>query len=73
MRWVVEKVPFLREIKIYRTEIVNCRKDTLRAYKLAEARKRIYNELSMLEEDNISDSEKQTLCNQLVDPFDRPF
>ena len=69
MRWVVEKVRFLRDIEICRTEFVDCRKDTLRAYKLLEAHKQIYNELSKLEKklkaENLSDSEKQTLCNQM--------
>ena len=65
LRLVVEKMPFLRDIQIYRTDFVDCRKDTLRAYKLTEAHKQIYNELSELEEENLSDSQKQTFCNQL--------
>ena len=48
LRWVVEKVPFLRDIELFRTEIVDCRKDTIGAYKIAEATKPNYNEQSKL-------------------------
>ena len=60
LRWVVEKVPFLRDIEGFRTEVINCRKDTVRAYKLVEAAKPIFNDLPKMEkklkEENLSDS-----------------
>ena len=34
LRWVVEKMPFLRDIESLRTGVFNCRKDTLRLYKI---------------------------------------
>ena len=34
---VVEKLPFLRDIDGFRTEVADCRQDTVRAYKLVEA------------------------------------
>ena len=49
LQWVVEKVPFLQNIEIYCTDFIDCRKYTLRAYKLAEATKPNYNEVSKLE------------------------
>ena len=69
MGWVVDKVPPLRDIEIFRSELVDCPKDTLRAYKVLEAAVPILKELSILEKrlkaENFSDSEKKTLCNQM--------
>ena len=69
MRWVDEKVPFLRDIEGFRTEVIDCRKDTVRAYKLVGAAKPIFNDLPKMEwklkAENLSDSDKQTLCNQM--------
>ena len=42
LRCVVEKVPFLRDIDGFRTEVADCRQDTVRAYKLVEAAKPIF-------------------------------
>ena len=51
------KGPFLRDLERFRTELVDCRKDTLQAY--VEATKPIY-KLSKLEKnlksENLSDS-----------------
>ena len=49
LRCVVDKMPFLRDIEHFRTEIFACRKDTLWAYKLAEAHKQNLTELWSLE------------------------
>ena len=69
LRWLVEKVPFLRDIERFRKEFDESRKDPLRAYKLVEATKPNYNELSKLEKnlksENLSDSKKPTLCNEM--------
>ena len=45
LRWVVEKVPFLRDIEGFRTEVVDCRKYKVRAYKLVEAPKPFFDDL----------------------------
>ena len=62
-------MPFLRDIERFRTEIFDFRKNTLRVYKLMEAHKQILKKLSYLEKklwaENINDSKKQTLCNQM--------
>ena len=62
LRLVVEKVPFLPVIERFRTEFVDSRKGTIRAYKLVEATKSIYKALPMLEKklkaENLSDSGK---------------
>ena len=59
LRWVVEKVPFLRDIERFRTELLDCRKNTIRAFQLVEATKPYYNELLKLEKnlksENLSD------------------
>ena len=36
LRWVADKLPILREIEKFRTKINDCRKNTLRIYKLDE-------------------------------------
>ena len=68
MRWVVDKVPDLRDIEECRAVVVDYRKDALRAYNLLEDSVPIENELLKLEKklkaENLSDSEKQILCNQ---------
>ena len=68
MRWVVDKVADLREIEKCRAVVVDYRKDSMRAYKLLEDSVPIVNELLNLEKkfkaENLSDSEKQILCNQ---------
>ena len=69
LRSVVYKVPFLRDIEKFGTEFVGFCEDTLRAYKTVKAAHPISRELSSLEEklktENLSDSKKQTLCNQV--------
>ena len=68
LRWAVEKIPFHRDIEGFRQEVIDCRKDTVWAYKLVEAAKPIFNDLPKMEKklkaEILSDSEKQTLCNQ---------
>ena len=49
LRWLVCKVPSLRDSKVFRSEVVDCPKDTLRAYKLVEAEYPVLNELLILE------------------------
>ena len=75
LRWVVKKVAFLRDIEIFCTEFVGCRKDTLRAYKLGEATKPNYNEMLKLEKnlmsENLSDQKKQTLCNKMEEQVEK--
>ena len=69
LRWVVDKVPFLRDIERFRKEFVGYCEDTFRAYKTVKTAHPIESELSILEEklktENVSDSEKQTLCNHV--------
>ena len=68
LRWVVDKVPDLQDIEKCRAVVVDNRKDTLRTYKLLEYSVPIENELLSLEKklkaENLSNSEKQILCNQ---------
>ena len=68
LRWVVDKVPDLRGIEDCRAIVVDYRKDTLREYKLLGDYVPIANELLELEEklkaENLSESEKQILCDQ---------
>ena len=68
LRWVVDKVPDLRGIEDCRAIVVDNRKDTLREYKLLGDYVPIANELLELEEklkaENLSESEKQILCDQ---------
>ena len=80
LRWVVEKVPFLRDIEGFRTEVIDCGKNTVRAYKLVKAAKPVFNDLPKMEKklkaENLSDSEKQTLGNQmeeLVEKIDEMY
>ena len=80
LRWVVEKVPDLRDIKECRAVVVDYRKDTLRVYILFEDYVPIDNELLKLEKklkaENLSDSEKQILCDQaerLLEKLDEIF
>ena len=65
---VVDKVHDLRDIEKCRAVVVDYRKDSMRAYKLLEDSVPIVNELLYLEKkfkaENLSDSEKQILCNQ---------
>ena len=67
-RWVVDKVPDLRDIEDCRSVVVDYQKDTLRVYKLLEDSVPIEDELLKLEKklkaENLSHSEKQILCNQ---------
>ena len=69
LRWVVDKVSFLRDIEKFRTEIVGFCEDTIRTHKTVKAAHSIQSEISSLEEklkiENLSDSEKETLCNQV--------
>ena len=80
LRWVVDKVPDLQDTEDCRAVVVDYRKDTLRVYKLLEDSVPIMNELLKLEKKlkakNLSDSEKQTLCNQaerFLDKLDEIF
>ena len=69
LRWAVDEVPFLRDIEKFHTKYVGFCEDTFRAYKTVKPAHSIESELSSLEEklttENLSDSEKQTLCNQV--------
>ena len=80
LRWVVDKVPDLQDIEYCRAVVVDYPKDTLREHKLLEDSVPIENELLKLEKklraENLSDSEKQTLCNQaerLLEKLDKIF
>ena len=80
LQWVVEEVRFLHDIEGFRTEVIDCRKDTVCAYNLVEAGKLIFNDLPKMEKklkaENLCDSEKQTLCNQmeeLVETIDEMY
>ena len=80
LRWVVDKVPDLRDIDDCRAVVVDYQKDTLQVYKLLEDSVPIENELLKLEKklkaENLSDSEKQILCNQverLLEKLDEIF
>ena len=68
LRWVVDKVPDLRDIEGWRAVVVDYRKDALRGYKLVEDSVLIGNEFLELEKklkaENFSESEKQILCDQ---------
>ena len=69
LRWEVDEVPFLRDIEEFRIEFVCYCGDIFRAYKTGRAAHSVESELSSfkqkLKTENLSDSEKQTLCNQL--------
>ena len=62
-------MPFLRDLERFLTELVDCRKDLLKAYKLVQATKTSFKEPSDLEKklkaENLNDSKNQTLCNQM--------
>ena len=68
LRWVVDKVPDLRDIEDCRAIVDDYRKEILREYILLEDSVPIENELLKFEKklkaENLSDSEKQILCNQ---------
>ena len=68
LRWVVDKVPALRDIEDCRAIAFDYRKDTLRLYQLWEDSVQIENESLELEKElkaeNLIESEKQTLCDQ---------
>ena len=68
LRWVVDKVSDLRDIENCRAIVFDYRKDTLRLYKLFGDYVSIKNELLELEEklkaENLSEFEKQILCDQ---------
>ena len=69
LRWVVDELPSLRDIEKFRTEIVGYCENIFRAHRTVKAGHSIKSELWNLEEkiktENLSDSEKQTLCNQV--------
>ena len=77
LRWVVDKVPFLRDIEMFRTEFFSHWKDIFR--KSVKAADPIFSELTNLKKlktEISSDSEKQTLCNQverLVENLDKIY
>ena len=68
-RWVVEEVPFLRDIEKFCIEFVGYCEDTFRAYKTVKTAHSIESEQLSLEEklktESLSGSKKQTLCNQV--------
>ena len=68
LRWVVDKIPDLQDIEDCHEIVVDYRKNTLRWYNLLEDSVPIENELVDLEKklksENLSDSEKQILCDQ---------
>ena len=68
LRWVVDKVPDLRDIEDWRAVVVDYRKNALRGYKLVEDSVLIGNEFLELEKklkaEKLSESEKQILCDQ---------
>ena len=68
LRWVVDKVPDLRDIEDCRAVVVDYQKDTLRWYKLMEDSVPIENELLELEKklkaEILTESEKQIMCGQ---------
>ena len=68
LRWVVDKVPDPRDIEDWRAVVVDYRRDALRGYKLVEDSVLIGNEFLELETklkaENLSESEKQILCDQ---------
>ena len=68
LRWVVDKIPDLQDVEDCRAVVVDYRKDTLRWYNILEDFVSIENELVELEQklksENLSDSEKQKLCDQ---------
>ena len=67
LRSVVDKVPFLRDIEVFRTDFTVFCEDTFRAYKTVKTPHPIFSELTNLENKLktkiSSDPEKQTLCN----------
>ena len=79
LRWVVDKVPDLRDIEDCHAVVVDYRKFTLRWYKLLEDSVPIENQLlarKKLKSESLSDSEKQILCNQakrLLEKLDEIF
>ena len=68
LRWVVDKVPDLRDIGDWHAVVVDYLKDALRGYKLMEDSVLIGNEFlklgKKLKAENLSESEKQILCDQ---------
>ena len=80
LRWVVDKVPDLRDIEDCRAVNVDYRKDTFRVYKFLEDSDPIEIELlkpeKKMKAENLSDSEKQILRNQaerLLEKLDEIF
>ena len=80
LRWVVDKVPDLRDIEDCRAVVVDYRKDTLLWYKLLADYVPIGDEFSELEKklkaENLRESEKQILCDQaerLLEKLDEIF
>ena len=80
LKSVVDKVPFLRDIEMFRTDFSGYCEDTLRAYKTVKVAHPIFSELTNLEKklktEISSDSEKQTLCNlveRLVEKLDEIY
>ena len=69
LRWVVDKIPDLQDIEDCRAVVVDYRKYTLRWYKLWKDANLIEHELGELEKklksENLSDSERQILCDQM--------
>ena len=65
---VVDKVSFFQAIESFRTDFYGCLKDTFRAYNSVKAVGPILSERSVLEKletENLSESDKQSLCNQV--------
>ena len=75
LRWVVDKVPDLRDIEDWRAVVVDYRKDALRGYNLLEDSVPIELE-KKLKAEILSESEKQILCDQaerLLEKLDENF
>ena len=79
LRWVVDEVQFLRDIEEFRTDFVGDCEGIFRAYKTVKAAHQNESELSSLEKlktQNLRDSEKQTLGNQverLIEKLDKIY
>ena len=80
LRWLVDKVPYLRDIEMFRTAFSGYCEDTFWAYKTVKTAQPIFNKLTILKNklktEIWSDSEKQTLCNQverLVEKLDEIY
>ena len=69
LRCVVEKMPCLRDIESLRTDVFDCRKDTLRLYTMLKKGEQFYEEVAKLGEElgseNLDDPRRQALRSKL--------